>query len=73
MNILLKKYFNQMVKIYISYRISHGLGYDFYPTICVFSGLGDGKHSTSWIKIICKPKPWEILFITSYNTTFLFS
>ena len=34
---------------------------------------GERKHSTSWIKIISKPKPWEILFITCYKTTFLFT
>ena len=45
-----------------------GVAYDFYPTSCVFfipePWRGDRKHSTSWIKIIANPKPWEILFIT---------
>jgi hypothetical protein len=54
-----------------TYRISHGLWCDFYPTNCVFSKAipepwrGDRKRTTSWIKIIAHHnKTWEILFIT---------
>ena len=45
----------------------------FYPS-CVFSipspRLGNRKRTTSWSKIIYNHKPWEILFLTCYNTIF---
>ena len=53
------------------------VGYDFYPTGCVFSipkpWRGDKKYTTSWIKIISNHKPWEIRFITCYNTISIFT
>ena len=54
--------------VMFKYDLYRGVGYDFYPTSCVFSipkpWRWDRKHSTSWIKIISNPKAWEILFIT---------
>ena len=48
---------------------------DFHPTSCVFSTpepwRGNRKHSTSWIKVICNPKPLEILIITYLNDVLL--
>ena len=56
------------IHVHIVSPIVSGCIYDFYPTSCVFfipePWRGDRKHSTSWIKIIANPKPWEILFIT---------
>ena len=50
--------------------------YDFYPTSCVFSipkpWQGDRKDTSSWIKIICNLKLWEILFITCNNRIFIY-
>ena len=47
------------------------VGYDFYPTCCVFPissrRLGDRKHTTCWIKIISNHKPCQgyPIFFTS--------
>ena len=53
--------------------------YNFYPTSCVHfipePWRGDRKHTRSCIKIICNHKPyaWNILFITCFNTIFIFT
>ena len=47
--------------------------YNVYPTSCVHfipeSWRRDRKHTT----IICNHKPWNILFITCFNTIFIFT